>query len=100
MSITAALTVRGSDRRSVDPPDYIGGAAGPTPQPSPRHHPWLPHLPAMEAGEPLRPAQTTDILPAGLVVTEAFVHSLKRARVVKSSEGVSSGVHPTRVPDP
>src|SRR5271166_6020829 len=68
----------------------------------PLPHPWggLPCLSAMGAGEPLRPAQTTDILPAGLVVTEAFVHSLKRARVIKSSEGVSSGVHPTSVPDP
>src|SRR5208283_2434942 len=61
-------------------------AAGPTPQPSPCHQPWLPRLSAMGAGESLRPAQTTDVLAAGRVVTEAFVHRLKRARVIKSSD--------------
>jgi len=40
----------------------------------------------MGAGESLRPAQTTDVLAAGRVVTEAFVHRLKRARVIKSSD--------------
>ena len=75
-------------------------AAGPTPQPSPCHHPWLPRLSAMGAGESLRPAQMTDILPAGRVVTKAFVHRLKRARVIKSSDRVSSGVHQTSVPRP
>src|SRR5271166_1820181 len=75
-------------------------AAGPTPQPSPRHHPWLPRPSAMGAGESLRPAQTTDVLAAGRVVTEAFVHRLKRARVIKASDRVSSGVHQTGVPRP
>src|SRR5271166_5084635 len=75
-------------------------AAGPTPQPSSRHHPWLPRLSAMAAGESLRPAQTTDVLAAGRVVTEAFVHRPKRARVIKSSDRGSSGVHQTGVPRP
>src|SRR5271165_2173902 len=75
-------------------------AAGPTPQPSPCHQPWLPRLSAMGAGESLRPAQTTDVLAAGRVVTEAFVHRLKRAWVIKSSDRVSSGVHQTGVPRP
>ena len=52
----------------------------------------------MGAGESLRPAQTTDVLAAGRVVAEAFVHRLKRARVIKSSDRVSSGVHQTSVP--
>ena len=39
----------------------------------------------------------TDVLAAGRVVTEAFVHRLKRARVIKSSDRVSSGVHQTDV---
>src|SRR5271165_1276976 len=73
-------------------------AAGPTPQPC--HPPWLPRLSAMGAGESLRPAQTMDVLAAGRVVTEAFVHRLKRARVIKSSDRVSSGLHQTGVPDP
>ncbi len=42
----------------------------------------------------------TDVLAAGRVVTEAFVHRLKRARVIKSGDRVSSGVHHTGVPRP
>src|SRR5580700_8989230 len=75
-------------------------AAGPTPQPSPCHQPWLPRLSAMGAGESSRPAQTTDVLAAGRAVAEAFVHRLKRARVIKSSDRVSSGVHQAGVPRP
>src|SRR5271166_4287866 len=59
-----------------------------------------PTSPQWRQVNPLGPAQTTDILPAGLVVTEAFVHRLKRARVIKSSDRVSSGVHQTGVPRP
>jgi acid phosphatase type 7 len=54
----------------------------------------------MGAGESSRPAQTTDVLAAGRVVAEAFVHRLKRARVIKSSDRVSSGVHQAGVPRP
>src|SRR3990172_694201 len=72
-------------------------AAGPAPQPPSRHHPWFPRHPAMRAGEPCRPSQTTDVVLAGFVVAEPLVKSLKRLRVIDSRHRMSDICHPPSI---
>ena len=96
-------------RQKPHPQRFVGGledrarrqrclaAACPTPQPSSRHRPRLLGRAAMAADESVRPSQTPNVIAAGLVTAEPFVHRLECLRIINPRHRRSCIFHPTSI---